>query len=156
MYRKVVYQHPKWSKYYPDHSHPPKYVFEWKGETALPKTLDFFYGETLRFSETLVEPDLMKYNMDFLKVECHLFYSFSDIVAFFGRIMGKYIAERLIPYKKVQFKDFWLNLPLIIHDGYSHKDLQVRICVVDWFGIQYSSLRDTCLNYAISMKNKSL
>ena len=141
---------------YPDHCNPPKDVYEWKCETALFKTLDLFYGETSRFSESVVEPDLMKYKMDFLKVELHIFYSFSDIVAFFGRVMGKYIADRLITSKKLQFKDFWLNLPLVIHDGYTHKDLQVKICVVDWFGIEYSSLKETCRSYAISMENKDL
>lgn len=89
-------------------------------------------------------------------LEVHLFYSFSDIQALLGRTLAFNIAENLMCGKRIYTKDYWLSLPLRIVDKYQGIGYALQIHVVDWFGIEYTSLIETCRIYNIDMVNKSI
>ena len=89
-----------------------------------------------------------------MSLQVHAFYSFADIVAFLGRDLGQFIADKLTTSKTLRTKDFWVNLPLVITDGI-RRSRQVRIQIVDWYGIEYQSLVETCRAYNVDMPSKS-
>ena len=51
--------------------------------------------------------------------------------------------------------DFWVKLPLVSTDKHG-VSRQVRIQIVDWFGVESKSLVETCLAYNVQMPSKSL
>ena len=90
-----------------------------------------------------------------LRLQMHVFWSFGDITAFFGRRLSKHIADRLVTRKTLRFKDRWINLPLVVKDGFG-VCRRVKLQIVDWFGIEYQSLKQTSLAYNVRMKSKDL
>ena len=131
-------------KFFPDKCSIPPIVEEWEVEIALPKVLEVFYGDSDRFTQeilgvsTVVGPEFQE-----LKVYVHVYYSFSDIVSFFSRDLGKFIADKLVPGKRLRLKDFWLDLPLLIFDHGLGARFRVKLHIEDWFGVEYSSLFET-------------
>ena len=90
-----------------------------------------------------------------LMLQMHVFWSFGDITAFFGRHLSKHIADRLITRKTLRFKQRWINLPLVVKDRFG-VCRRVKLQIVDWYGIEYQSLKQTCLAYNVRMEAKDL
>lgn len=157
-YRKIALQHPKWDSSFVTDSSPAPNLETLKVETSLPAILDFFYGEKSKFYQTSISDDWLnkKKTLFFLKVKIYLFYSFSDVIALFGRRLGQLIAEILILQKRVQSKNSWINLPLLIQNLDFDLTFQVQVMIHDNFGIEYSSLSETCRAYNIELSNKFL
>lgn len=90
-----------------------------------------------------------------LRLQLHVFWSFGDITAFFGRRLSKHIADRLVTRKTLRFKERWINIPLVVKDRFG-VCRRVKLQIVDWFGIEYQSLKQTCLAYNVRMTSKDL
>lgn len=90
-----------------------------------------------------------------LRLQMHVFWSFGDITAFFGRRISKHIADRLITRKTLRFKDRWIDLPLVVKDRFG-VCRRVKLQIVDWFGIEYQSLKQTCMAYNVRIESKDL
>lgn len=90
-----------------------------------------------------------------LRLQLHVFWSFGDITAFFGRQLSKHIADRLVTRKTLRCKDRWMRLPLVVKDRFG-VCRRVKLQIVDWFGIEYQSLKQTSLAYNVRMTSKDL
>ena len=97
----------------------------------------------------------MKLYTTFYDLEVNVFYSFADLVAWLGRPLGGYIAERLKTGKTLKTIEGWLKLPLILTD-YSGIPRLVRLKIVDWYGLEYTSLKNTAAVYNVKIPSKNL
>jgi len=115
------------------------------------------YPEGRKLTHHLVDEvlDRMKSYTLFYDLEVNVFYSFADLVAWLGRPLGGYIAERLKTGKTLKTMEGWLKLPLILTDKSGIPRL-VRLKIVDWFGLEYTSLKNTAAVYNVKMPSKNL
>ena len=93
----------------------------------------------------------------FWDLEINCFYSYSDIVALLGRDMGEKVAENLIPGKTLRLKGpgLFMKLPLVIKDRFG-VSRQLRVGIVDWYGLDHTSLVNTCQAYNVEIPHKDL
>ena len=158
----AIFEHPDWRIDHPGWTSKYK---TWmyghnRDKTALPLYLNDLFGEDDRFCE--VGWDFDHYNrlksrykkIYNWRIELNVFYTYADVVAMFGRDFAEYIAEHLVPCKRLKTKVLWLRLPLFIKDLRYSKLAQVFIKIVDWYGLEYTSLEKTCDRFNISMPYK--
>lgn len=93
----------------------------------------------------------------FWDLEINCFYSYSDIVALLGRDMAVKVAEHLTPGKRLRLKTpgKFLKLPLVIKDRFG-VSRQLRVGIVDWYGLDHTSLVNTCRAYNVEIPHKDL
>lgn len=98
-------------------------------------------------------PDMPHFGYFNLEINC--FYSFADIVGLIGRKLGTFIADNMLTGKQLRTKEHRLKIPLIITDGFG-RSRPVRVKITDWFGIENTSLDNTCMTYSVDMQYKHL
>lgn len=91
----------------------------------------------------------------YFDLEINCFYSFADVVGLLGRKLGTFIADNLITGTTLRTKEGWLKIPLMITDGFG-RSRPVRVKITDWFGVERTSLDNTCMTYSVDMQYKNL
>ena len=175
--RRMIFEHPDWAQRSAEAGDAKplkgvknvKKIQTWSGETAIPAILNTLYPKFNYDQRRLAEGEKL---FNFLKLEVNVFYSFADIVALLGRDQAKLLSDNLLPSKTLRTKDYWVTLPLVIYSAPKSKrkvqsdaakdhgelvhSFQLKVKIKDWFGVEYTSLLNTCLSYNIEMPQKSL